>query len=397
MKEELIYLDYNATTPVDPRVATVIFDSMNEEFGNPSSTHAYGQSAHAALERARGQLASLIGASSTEIVFTGSGSEADALAIRGTFLSALADGRPHLHMITQVTEHPAVLAACRELEELHGVAVTYLPVDEFGKVNPGAVEKAITSQTFLISIMHSNNETGTFQPLAQIAAIAQAHDIPLHCDAAQSIGKVRVNVGELGVDMLTIVGHKMYAPKGIAALYVRNGTHLRPVIGGGGQERGRRAGTENLPYAVGFGEAAELAKTYLAQGEQQRVMMLRNRLEAKLRAALPRHFHVHGHPTDHLPNTMNFRIDGVSALSLLASTPGIAASAGSACHAGRERPSAVLLALGLDTADALCAVRVSLGRWSTEFEVDQAARQIISAAQILTPELNPEMTNKEKP
>ena len=397
MKEELIYLDYNATTPVDPRVATVIFDSMNEEFGNPSSTHAYGQSAHAALERARGQLASLIGASSTEIVFTGSGSEADALAIRGTFLSALADGRPHLHMITQVTEHPAVLAACRELEELHGVAVTYLPVDEFGKVDPGAVEKAITSQTFLISIMHSNNETGTFQPLAQIAAIAQAHDIPLHCDAAQSIGKVRVNVGELGVDMLTIVGHKMYAPKGIAALYVRNGTHLRLIIGGGGQEGGRRAGTENLPYAIGFGEAAELAKTYLAQGEQQRVMILRNRLEAKLRAALPRHFHVHGHPTDHLPNTMNFRIDGVSALSLLASTPGIAASAGSACHAGRERPSAVLLALGLDTADALCAVRVSLGRWSTEFEVDQAARQIISAAQILTPELNPEMTNKEKP
>lgn len=397
MKNDPIYLDYNATTPVDPQVAAAIFECMNEEFGNPSSTHAYGESAHAALERARGQVASLIGASRAEIVFTGSGSEADALAIRGTFMSALADGRPHMHMITQVTEHAAVLAACRELEEIHGVSVTYLPVDECGRVDPSEVEKAITAQTFLISIMHSNNETGTFQPLAQIAAIAHARAVALHCDAAQSIGKIVVNVDDLGVDMLTIVGHKMYAPKGIAALYVRSGMPLRSIIGGGSQEQGLRAGTENVPYAVGFGEAADLAKAYLAKGEQQRLMLLRNRLESKLRAALPRHFHVHGHPTDHLPNTLNFRIEGVTALSLLSSIPVIAASAGSACHAGRETPSAVLLALGLDTADALGAVRISLGRWSTEFEVDQAATHIISAVQTLTKELNSVMTNEEKP
>ena len=396
MREDVIYLDYNATTPVDPQVASVIFKCMNEEFGNPSSAHAYGESAHAVLERARSQIASLIGASAAEIVFTGSGSEADALAIRGTFLSALADGRPHLHMITQVTEHPAVLAACSELEEIHGVTVTYLPVDEFGKIDPREVEKAITPETFLISIMHSNNEIGTFQPLAQIAAIARAHAVTLHCDAAQSIGKIGVNVRELGVDMLTIVGHKMYSPKGIAAMYVRSGVRLRSIIGGGGQERGLRAGTENVPYVVGFGEAAELVEKSLANGEQQRLMTLRNRLESKLRAELPQHFHVHGHPTDHLPNTINFRIDGVPALSLLASMPNIAASAGSACHAGKDTPSAVLLALGLDTADALCAVRVSLGRWSTDDEVDQAVAQIISTARTLAPGLNPEITTKEK-
>lgn len=382
MRDDLIYLDYNATTPVDPRVATVIFDCLSVEFGNPSSIHAYGESAHAALERARGQIASLIGAKDSEIVFTASGSEADALAIRGTFLSALADGRPHSHMITQVTEHPAVLAACRELEDVHGVAVTYLPVDKFGRVDPDDVEKALTSETFLISIMHANNEIGTIQPIARISAIARKHGVLMHCDAAQSIGKIPVEVSDLGVDMLTIVGHKMYAPKGIAALYVRSGVRLQSIIGGGGQENGLRAGTENVPYAVGFGEAAELVEKSLANGEQQRLMTLRNKLESKLRADLPQRFHVHGHPTDHLPNTINFRIDGVPALSLLASMPSIAASAGSACHAGKDTPSAVLLALGLDTADALGAVRVSLGRWSTDDEVDQAVTQIISTAEL---------------
>jgi cysteine desulfurase len=242
----LIYLDYNATTPVDPRVASVIFECMNEEFGNPSSTHAYGESAHAALARARGQIASLIGASAAEIVFTGSGSEADALAIRGVFLAARIDGRPHSHMITQVTEHPAVLAACEELADLHGVSVTYLPVDEFGRVDPREVEEAITSETFLISIMHANNEIGTLQPIAQISEIAKTHGVLMHSDAAQSVGKIPVNVADLGVDLLTIVGHKMYAPKGIAVLYVKTGVHLHSIIGGGGQENGLRAGTENV-------------------------------------------------------------------------------------------------------------------------------------------------------
>jgi cysteine desulfurase len=379
MSEDLIYLDYNATTPVDPRVAIVIFDCMNAEFGNPSSTHAFGESAHAILERARSQIASLIGASATEIVFTGTGSEADALAIKGAFLAARADGRPHSHMITQVTEHPAVLAACRELEDLHGVQVTYLPVDEYGRVDSMQVEKAITSDTFLISIMHANNETGTIQPIARIATIARAHGVLLHCDAAQSVGKILVNVTNLGVDLLTIVGHKMYAPKGIAALYVRSGVHLRPIIGGGGQESGLRAGTENVAYALGFGEAAVLAAQSLELGEEQRLAILRDRLENSLRREFPNRIHVHGHPTEHLPNTLNVRIDGVPAIELLAAMSTVATSAGSACHAGLNKPSPVLVALGLSTSSALSAIRLSLGRWSTEDEIDKAVDHVVTA------------------
>lgn len=381
----LIYLDYNATTPVDPRVASVIFKCLNEEFGNPSSTHAYGERARTVLERARGQIASLIGASASEIVFTGSGSEADALAIRGAFLAAMIAGRPHSHMITQITEHPAVLAACRELEDLHDVSVTYLSVDEFGRVDPRKVEEAITSETFLISIMHANNEIGTLQPIAQISEIAKTHGVLLHSDAAQSIGKIPVNVAELGVDLLTIVGHKMYAPKGIAALYVKTGVQLHSIIGGGGQENGVRAGTENVAYAVGFGEAAELAVASLAVGEQERLSALLQRFETILHQNLPGVVHLHGHPTDRLPNTFNFRIDGVGALLLLSSIPTIALSAGSACHSGQDKPSSVLIALGLAPIDALGAIRLSLGRWSTEVEVEEAAVQVISTAKMLMP------------
>jgi cysteine desulfurase len=385
----LIYLDYNATTPVDPRVASVIFECMNEEFGNPSSTHAYGESAHAALERARGQIASLIGASAAEIVFTGSGSEADALAIRGAFLAARIDGRPHSHMITQVTEHPAVLAACEELADLHGVSVTYLPVDEFGRVDPREVEEAITSETFLISIMHANNETGTLQPIPQISEIAKTHGVLMHSDAAQSVGKIPVNVADLGVDLLTIVGHKMYAPKGIAVLYVKTGVHLHSIIGGGGQENGLRAGTENVASAVGLGEAADLAVVSLGVGEQERLSTLIQRFETILHQNLPELVHVHGHPTVHLPNTINFRIDGVGALLLLSSMPTFALSAGSACHSGQDKPSSVLLALGLEPVDALGGIRLSLGRWSTEVEVEEAAAQIISIAKTFMPIRNP--------
>lgn len=387
MKDDLIYLDYNATTPVDSRVASVINECMIEEFGNPSSTHAYGVSAHAALERARGRIASLIGAAPEEIVFTGSGSEADALAIRGTYLSARAEGRPHSHLITQVTEHPAVLAACHELEALHGIDVTYLPVDEFGRVDPNEVASAINSETFIISVMHANNETGTIQPIAEISEIARTHGVPMHSDAAQSVGKISLNVEDLGVDMLTIVGHKMYAPKGIAALYVRSGARLAPIIGGGGQENGLRAGTENVAYAVGFGEAARLAEISLGNGEEERLSALLLRFEKTMRESLPGQVHIHGHPEDHLPNTLNFRIDGVPALPLLAAMPSIATSAGSACHAGRDEPSSVLLALGLDPADALGAIRISIGRWSTENEIDEAAAQILSTAQALCPSL----------
>ncbi|MDO8733247.1 MAG: cysteine desulfurase family protein [Actinomycetota bacterium] len=376
-----IYLDYNATTPIDDRVLNAMMPFLTTEFGNPSSDHAYGAAPRQALAKARQEVATLVGASASEIVFTGSGSEADALAIRGAVLATKAAGRIQPHVITQVTEHPAVLAACRELEELHDVTVTYLPVDADGLVDPHDVEAAITSSTVLVSIMHANNETGTIQPIARIAAITKARGVLLHTDAAQSIGKIPVNVQELGVDLLTIVGHKMYAPKGIAALYVREGVTLHPIIGGGGQERGLRAGTENVAFAVGIGAAAQLATQALVDGEMERLSDLRDQLDLALQAALPGRVHVHGDQTHRLPNTLNVHIDDAPALALLAHLPDVAASAGSACHAGQDEPSAVLIAMGLNARDSLSTIRLSLGRWTTPEQVEQAAHAIGIAVQ----------------
>lgn len=377
------YLDYNATTPVDPRVVAAMSPFLTVEFGNPSSSHAYAEAPRAALARARRQVADLVGATADEVVFVGSGSEADALAIRGVVLSAIAGGPRRAHVISQVTEHPAVLAACRELQEWHGVEVTYLPVDGHGLVNPDDVAAAITADTVLVSVMHANNETGTLQPLADIATVTRAHGVLLHSDAAQSVGKVPVDVEDLGVDLLTVVGHKMYAPKGIAALYVRDGVQLQPLVGGGGQERGLRAGTENVALAVGLGEACELAARSLAAGETERLTALRDRLTAGLAEAFPGRVHVHGHPAQRLPNTVNLRIDGVPALQLLASTPGVAASAGSACHAGLDEPSSVLIGMGLGRESALSAIRVSLGRWTSTEEVDEATAAISAVATVI--------------
>jgi cysteine desulfurase len=371
-----IYVDYNATTPIDPRVFAAMTPYLRDEFGNPSSSNDYGATAKAAMEAARGQIATLIGASAQDITFTASGSEADALAIRGKVLTAVLDGRRTPHVITQVTEHPAVLAACRDLEELHGVAVTYLPVDRDGLVSAEQVAAALTEHTVLVSIMHANNETGTIMPIREIAAVAHARGVTVHCDAAQSVGKVDVNVAALDVDLLTIVGHKMYAPKGVAALYARSGLRLRPIVGGGGQEHGLRAGTENVAYIVGLGLAAELAASALAAGETARLTGLRDEFETLLDAALPGRVHLNGHRTRRLPNTLNVRIDGVPALALLADMSETAASAGSACHAGRDEPSAVLTAMGISEQDALSAIRLSLGRWSTMHEVEQAASSI---------------------
>ncbi|MFA7324130.1 MAG: cysteine desulfurase family protein [Candidatus Nanopelagicales bacterium] len=385
MNDRAIYLDYNATTPVDPAVLTAMMPFLTSEFGNPSSEHAYGLAPRHALSIAREQVAALVGATAREIIFTGSGSEADALAIRGAVLAAKTAGHTRPHVITQVTEHPAVLAACRELEELHDVTLTYLPVDADGLVDPHGIDTAITSDTVLVSIMHANNETGSIQPIPRIAAITRARGVLLHCDAAQSVGKIPVDVDDLGVDLLTIVGHKMYAPKGIAALYVRTGVALRPIIGGGGQERGLRAGTENVPYAVGLGTAAELAAQALVEGETERLNNLRGQLEVALQAGLPGRVHVHGHRTDRLPNTLNLHIDGAPALALLADLPTVAASAGSACHAGQDEPSAVLVAMGLNTQDALSTIRLSLGRSTTAQEVELAAARIVEAARRLTP------------
>lgn len=375
-----VYLDYNATTPLDPRVLAAMQDALAAHFGNPSSTHAYGEPPRRLLAAAREQVAALVGAGASEVVLTASGSEADALAIRGRVLAAGSDvpGRPHV--VTQATEHPAVLAACAYLERWHGVEVSYLPVDRHGLLDPAAVEDALRESTVLVSVMHANNETGTLQPVHRIAEVTRPRGVTLHVDAAQTAGKLPLDVEDLGVDLLTVVGHKMYAPKGAAALFVRAGVDLEPLVGGGGQERGLRAGTENVALAVGLGAAASLAVDALADGEQERLTALRDRLHAELARRLPGRVHLHGHPVLRLPNTLNVGIDGVAGADLLAATPSVAASTGSACHSSDDGPSTGLLALGLDPAQAASALRLSVGRWTTEDDVLTAARALAASA-----------------
>jgi cysteine desulfurase len=303
-----IYLDYNATTPVDPAVLLAMRPYLERQFGNPSSGHLYGEAARAAVEAARAQVAALLECAPEEIVFTGGGSESDNYALKGVaFARRARDGGDHL--ITSQIEHPAVLATCRYLEERHGYRVTYLPVDKSGMVDPAAVEAAISSETILISIMHANNEVGTLEPIAEIGRIARRHGIALHTDAAQSVGKVPVQVDELGVDLLTVVGHKLYAPKGIGALYVRSGTMLDPLIHGAGHEGGRRAGTENVPYIVALGAACALAKEQLAD-RAARWQELRARLLSGLEARVGP-VQVNGHLEWRLPNTLNICVPGV--------------------------------------------------------------------------------------
>jgi cysteine desulfurase len=313
-----VYLDYNATTPVDPRVVAALQPYLAGDFGNPSSSHHFAAAPARALHAAREQVAALIGADPAGIVFTGSGSEANNLAIRGTVLAH--PGRRR-HVITQATEHPAVLGTCRALQRLHGVELTILPVDRHGLVDPADLAAAITPHTALVSIMLANNETGTLQPLAELARIAHAHGVPLHSDAAQAVGKIPVDVGELGVDLLTVVGHKMYAPKGIAVLHVRPGLTLESVVYGGGQEHGLRAGTENVTYAVALGAAAALARADLDAGGVDRLTRLRDRLHHALADALPDRVHLNGHHDRRLPNTVNLSITGVIGGDLLAGAP----------------------------------------------------------------------------
>jgi cysteine desulfurase len=372
-----VYLDYNATTPVDPRVVEVMLPFLTDHFGNPSSSHPYATAPHTALTRAREQVAALIGARAGEIVFTASGSEADLLAIRG---AALAADRSTPHVITQSTEHPAVLEPCRALQRLHGARVTVLPVGADGVVNPARLEAALSSETTLVSVMAANNETGALQPIAELAALAHAHGALFHCDAAQAAGKVPLDVDRLGVDLLTVVGHKMYAPKGVAALFVRDGVRLEPVVYGGGQERGLRAGTENAALAVALGAAAELVTAELADDSAGRITELRDRLHRELTAGLPGRVHLNGPSDRRLPNTLNVSVDGVLGHELLAAVPQIAASTGSACHSGTHTASPVLTAMGLPADRALAAVRLSLGRWTTAADVETAADALIKAA-----------------
>ena len=361
-----IYLDYNATTPVDPRVVDAMLPYLREHFGNPSSSHYYGSQARAGVDTAREQVASLLGCAPDEIVFTGGGSESDNLAIKGVAEAYRDRGN---HIITSQIEHPAVLNTCRYLER-HGFRVTYLPVEREGRVNPDDVAQAITPETILIALMHANNEVGTIQPIEAVSQIAHEHSVLFHTDAAQSVGKIPARVDELGVDLLTVAGHKLYAPKGIGALYMRRGVSLEPLVHGAGHEHGLRAGTENTASIVGLGAACEIAAQTLDDSVRQQTA-LRDRLYQGLCEQV-KTVQLNGHPTERLPNTLNVSFVGRDSNILLPSVPEIAASTGSACHAGETEPSAVLLAMGVPRDVALGAVRFSLGRWTTEAEIDQS-------------------------
>ena len=365
-----IYLDYNATTPVDPLVVDELLPYLHERFGNPSSSHEYGRQAKEAVETARARLAVLLGTDTSEIVFTSGGTEANNQALIAT---AHAHARPGKHIITTEIEHPAVINPLLRLEE-QGFSVSILPVDTYGQLDPAAVERAITRETVLISVMHANNEVGTLQPLAEIGTIARNHGIVFHTDAAQSVGKIPTRVDELQVDLLTVAGHKFYAPKGVGALYVRKGTAIEPYLLGAGHESGRRAGTENVPYIVALGKAAELAQQRIMAGNAE-TTALRDHLQSRLHELIDG-VELNGHPVERLPNTVNVSFTGLVGAELLSHIPEIAASTGAACHGGISVLSGVLSAMGLSRERNLGAVRFSIGQWTTRDEINQAAKLV---------------------
>ena len=364
-----IYLDYNATTPLHPEVRDAMMPYLTEVFGNGSSIHAYGREARNAIDTAREQVAELIGAKSpSEIVFTGSGTEADNHAIKGLTELQKSRGEGN-HIITSSVEHHAVLHTCQYLEQ-RGFEATYLPVDRFGRIQIEQLRAAICETTILISIMHVNNENGTIQPLEEICQVAQEHDILVHTDAVQSIGKLDINVQELGVNLLSLSGHKIYAPKGIGVLYIRRGARLANLVHGGSHERNRRAGSENVPAIVGLGVASELAKQ-----ERDAYAEHLDKLTRRLREGLDAHIdrlHYNGHPEYCAPGTLNVSFEAVEGESLILrlDMEGICVSTGSACTSGSMEPSHVLAALGLPPRLAQGTVRFSLGRNTTEAEID---------------------------
>ncbi|MCL5067046.1 MAG: cysteine desulfurase [Thaumarchaeota archaeon] len=373
-----IYLDYNATTPVDPEVLKAMDPYLKREFGNPSSSHLYGRTSKEAVEKARSQVASFISAAPEEIVFTSGGSESDNTAIFGAVFASMRSEatRKGGHMITSRIEHPAVLESCKYLEEGFGIRVTYLPVDKYGSVDPTDVRDAIRDETVLITVMHANNEVGTIQPIEKIGRIARENGVLFHTDAAQSCGKIDVDVNKLNVDLLTIAGHKMYAPKGIGALYIRKGVVIDSYIHGAGHESGRRAGTENVPYMVGLGAASEIATKSLPSFGTK-IKALRDKLFARIAEGINDGVRLNGHSENRLPNTLNISLRGIIGEELLEKVPGIAASTGSACHSGSFKPSDVLLEMGLSEEEALGALRLSLGRWTNEDEIEIASKLIV--------------------
>lgn len=370
-KNEFIYLDHNATTQVDPEVLKAMIPYMKEEFGNPSSSYRVGMRAKEALEDSRKDVASILGCSSHEIIFTSGGSESNNMVLKG-----LVDFKSpeKFHIITSAVEHPAILNPALFLMNL-GVKVTFLPVDHFGCVDPDDVRRATSPETSLISIMLANNETGTLQPIREISRIAREHEIPLHTDAAQAVGKIAVDVDELGVDFLSVAGHKLYGPKGVGALFIRDGRSLTPLIHGAGQESGMRAGTENVIFSNGLGAACRIAKQRLHE-DIQKMTALRDRLQTLLFSELD-DLVLNGHPEQRLPNTLNVSVPGIEGGKILEGLPTLVASTGAACHDRSVKLSHVLSAMSVTPEVGMGTLRLTVGRMNTMDQMEEAARLLV--------------------
>jgi cysteine desulfurase len=365
-----IYLDYNASTPIDPEVLEEMLPFLTSYYGNPSSSHWASEKINVAIDLARQRIAKLLNCKTSEIVFTSGGSESNNHAIKGTYFANRHHGN---HIITTKIEHPSVRNPCVFLESI-GAKVTYLDVDAYGLVDLSDLAAAVTKDTILVSVMHANNEVGTVQPLQEIAEITSSRGIILHTDAAQSLGKIDVNWDEMNVNLLTVAGHKLYAPKGVGALIIREGTLLTPHNHGASHEMGRRAGTENVPFIVGLGKAAEMAYT---RKDHQEIQTLSNLFWKKLADAFKDRIVMNGHPNKRLPNTLNVSFIGMTGQEILAKIPEIAATTGSACHTGSIEMSPVLKAMKLSPEVAAGTVRFSIGRYTTVNEIEKACALII--------------------
>lgn len=375
MQQRRIYLDFNASTPLAPEVACAMEQVLYEPFGNPSSEHWAGRSAGEAVEKARVQISDFLRCKPQEVVFTSGGSESNNHALKGVFFG---NRKPGAHIITTQIEHPAIFSPCRFLERL-GAQVTYLPVDGFGRVDPHEVRRSITSDTVLVSIMHANNEVGTIQPIFEISRITRERGILFHTDAAQSIGKISTRVEELGVDLLSIAGHKCYGPKGVGALYIREGIRLEPLIHGAGHESGRRAGTENVLLDVGLGAACALAEDWAGR---EPVRQLRDLFWNQLQERFGNRVVLNGHPDARLPNTLNVSFVGRIGSEILARMEGVAASTGSACHSASVELSPVLKAMNIPPEIGMGAIRFSLGRTTTRDEIGATVELLWAAVSV---------------
>ena len=379
-----IYLDYNATTPIDPLVAEAMLPYVHGLYGNPSSGHLFGRSARAGVDQARDQVASLIGCGNEDLIFTSGGTEANNHAIKGVAWanSSTGSGERRNHIITSAIEHPAVTEVCRWLE-VQGYRVTFLPVDEHGMVDPRQVQEAISPETLLVTVMHANNEVGTIQPIAEISEIAHRNGALMHSDCAQSVGKIPVRVDDLGIDLLSIAGHKLYAPKGIGALYIRPGTRIEKLMHGANHEQDRRAGTENVIEMAGLGKACELIEQNLPRYAAH-MSKMRDRLEHGLIQS-GMDVRINGHPELRLPNTCSISFRGVEADRVLASLPTVAASAGAACHSDMVEVSHVLAAMNVPDEYAMGTLRLTVGRFTNEEEIDLAISEILEVVGRLSP------------